>query len=368
MRQVLPLLTARNLRLLTVAAPWLLAAFYLFALAADRYVSESIITVRQSGAEGAVGFNLTSLLGVSVPASLDDEKMLEAYILSMDILRKLDQELGLKEAFNSPGADFVFRLGSGATQEQFLDYYRSRVEVVVEEDSGLLRIRTQGFTPESAAALNRQVLALSERFINESSHRLAREQMAFGESELRKARSVVDKARDAVLAFQKAHDILDPLAQAEASSGLTAQLQAMLANQEAELKGLLGYLDDDAYQVEALRAQIAGIRAQLESEGRRVVKGPKGVSLNVLAGEFQELLAELEFATETYKLALTGVETARIESTRKLKSLVLVQSPVQPESAEYPRRLYMLFALFMGLALLYGIIRLIIATIEDHLE
>lgn len=368
MRQVLPLLTARNLRLFAVAAPWLLAAFYLFALAADRYVSESIVTVRQNGAEGAVGFNLTSLLGVSVPASLDDEKMLEAYILSMDILRKLDQELGLKEAFNSPGADFIFRLDSGATQEQFLDYYRSRVEVIVEEDSGLLRIRTQGFAPDAAEALNRGVLAFSERFINESSQRLAREQMEFAESELRKARSGVDEARDAVLAFQKSHDILDPLAQAEASSGLTAQLQAELSKQEAELKGLLGYLDEDAYQVEALRAQVAGMRAQLEAEGRRVVQGPKGSSLNVLAGEYQELLAELEFATEKYKLALTGVETARIESTRKLKSLVLVQSPVQPESAEYPRRVYTLFALFMGLALLYGIVRLIIATIEDHLE
>ncbi|MGH8241968.1 MAG: capsular biosynthesis protein [Steroidobacteraceae bacterium] len=368
MKQVLSYLTARKLRLAVVAAPWILAALYLFVFAADRYVSESIVTVRQNGAEGAVGFNLTSLLGVSVPASLDDEKMLEAYILSMDILRKLDQKLGLQEAFNSPRADFVFRLGSSPSQEQFLDYYRSRVEVVVEEDSGLLRIRTQGFSPEAAAALNREMLALSEGFINESSHRLAREQMEFAESELRKARSGVDRTRDAVLRFQRAHDILDPVAQAEASSGLTAQLQAELSKQEAELKGLLGYLDEDAYQVQALRAQIAGMRAQLATEGRRGVEGPKGASLNVLAGEYQELLADLEFATETYKLALTGVETARIESTRKLKSLVLVQTPMQPESAEYPRRFYLLFALFMGLALVYGIARLIVATIEDHLE
>jgi len=367
-KQVLSYLTTQKLRLAIVVAPWVVAALYLFVFAANRYVSESIVTVRQNGAEGAAGFNLTSLLGVSVPASLDDEKMLEAYILSMDMLQKLDQSLGLREAFNSPRIDFVFRLGSGATQEEFLDYYRSRIEVVVEEDSGLLRILAQGFSPEAAAALNREVLALSERFINESSHRLAREQMEFAASEMRKARSVVDKARNAVLAFQMKHDILDPLAQAEASSGLTAHLQAELSKQEAELKGLLGYLDEDAYQVAALRAQIAGMRAQLEAEGRRVVKGPQGASLNVLAGEYQELVAELEFATETYKLAMTGVETARLESTRKLKSLVLVQSPALPESAKHPRRFYSLFALFMGLALLYGIARLIIATIEDHLE
>jgi capsular polysaccharide transport system permease protein len=47
---------------------------------------------------------------------------------------------------------------------------------------------------------------------------------------------------------------------------------------------------------------------------------------------------------------------------------VLVESPALPETAEYPRRVYTLFALLMGLILIYGIGRLIVATIEDHLE
>jgi capsular polysaccharide transport system permease protein len=88
--------------------------------------------------------------------------------------------------------------------------------------------------------------------------------------------------------------------------------------------------------------------------------------LNVLAGSFQELFAEVEFAQDSYKLALTAVETARVESTRKLKSLVLVESPAIPESPEYPRRVYTLIALLLALGLLYGIARLVVATIEDH--
>jgi capsular polysaccharide transport system permease protein len=63
-----------------------------------------------------------------------------------------------------------------------------------------------------------------------------------------------------------------------------------------------------------------------------------------------------------------ALETARIESTRKLKSLVLVETPALPETAEYPRRLYTLLTLLMGLILIYGIGRLILATIEDHIE
>jgi capsular polysaccharide transport system permease protein len=239
---------------------------------------------------------------------------------------------------------------------------------VVDDESGLLRIRTQAFTAEMAHAINREIIALSERFINESSHRLAREQMAFAETELEKARAFVNDARNKLLAFQDENGVLDPVAQATANTGVTVELQAALARQEAELKSQLGYLNEDSHQIRGLRAQIDGTRAQLETESRRAMSGKHGPSLTVLAGEFQELAANLQFAQDSYKLALSGVETARVESTRKLKSLVLVESPTLPDAPRYPARLYNLAALLMGLGLLYGIVRLVIATIEDHQE
>lgn len=369
MRRLLSLASSRNLRLGLIAAPWLLAAFYLVVFAADRYVAESVIAVRDNGETPTIGVDsLAMLFGGAPTASLEDELMLRAHILSMDMLRQLDERLRLREAFAAPRMDFVFRMARDATQEAFLAYYRNRVEVVVDEASGLLTIRTQAFTPELAEALNSAILEISERFINESGHRLAREQMAFAEDELEKARVAVNEARGNLLAFQNEHGVLDPVAQAVGNTSLTLELQAMLARQEAELKALLGYLDENAHQVQALRAQIAGTRAQLEAESRRAMSSMDGTGLNVLAGEYQELTTMLEFALDTYRLALSGVETARIESTRKLKSLVLAQSPTVPESAEYPRRAYTLLALLMGLTLLYGIVRLVIATIEDHHE
>lgn len=311
---------------------------------------------------------LSAMFGTST-ASREDQYMLQAHILSMDMLKQVDEKLDLRRAYSEPNLDFVFRLDDDATQEAFLEHYRSRVEVSIDGESGLLTIRTQGFTPEIAQAVNREVVRISERFINESSHELAREQMSFAESELGNARAKLDNVRNRLLKFQEEHNILDPSAQAAANTGLTAELQAIQARHEAELKGLQAYLNSDAPQVQAMEAQIAGIRQQLQDERRRGITNADGsVSLNVLAGRYQELLAELEFVSDAYRGALTGIETARIESTRKLKSLVLVESPPLPEAAEYPRRLYTLTALLMGLALLYGIGRLIVATIEDHME
>jgi len=369
-KSLIDLLSLRNLRIGTIAVPWLLTAFYLSALAADRYVSESIVAVREEGAGVGVPTGadaLSAMFGTSA-ASNEDQYMLQAHILSNDMLRQIDAKLDLRKAYSSPKLDFVFRLADDATQDQFLDYYRRRVDIDVDGESGLLTIHTQGFTPEISQAVNKEVVAISERFINESSHRLARDQMSFAEAELANARARLDAVRDRVQEFQEEHGILDPAAQVVAKTGLTAELQAMLARYEAELKGHLAYLNDDAPQIAALRAQIGGIREQLQDERLRGVTGTDGVSLNILAGRYQELIAELEFVSYAYRGALTALETARIESTRKLKSLVLVESPALPETAEYPRRLYTLIALLMGLILLYGIGRLIVATIEDHLE
>jgi capsular polysaccharide transport system permease protein len=370
LKPLLQWLGPRNLRLATIVVPWLVAAIYLGVFSADRYVAESVVVVRQEGTGVAIPSGVTALSAMlgSSAASREDQYMLQAHILSMDMLRQINEKLDLRQAYASPPLDFVFRLGANAKQEEFLEYYRNRVEIIVDDASGLLTIRTQGFTPEIAQAVNQEVVAISERFINESSHRLARDQMSFAESELENVRSKLDGVRTRLLKFQGEHGVLDPMAQAAANTGLTAELQAMQARHEAELKGLQAYLNDDAPQVQALQAQIAGIRQQLQAESRRGVTNEDGMSLNVLAGEYQALIAEFEFVSDAYRGALTALETARIESTRKLKSLVLVESPALPESAEYPRRVYTLFALLMGLTLVYGIGRLIVTTIEDHQE
>jgi len=358
------------MRVAVILVPWVATAAYLFILAEDRFESESMVIVRQEGATTVMpeGANVLSAMFGSTVSTREDQYMLQAHILSMDMLMQVDQKLDLREAFSSPRFDFFLSMAKDASREEFLQYYRDRVHVDVDDTSGLITIRAQAFSPEVAQAINREVVAISEDFINESSHRLAREQMSFAEAELKKARARLDEIRSRILEFQERHGILDPTAQAVANTGLTAELQAMLARHEAELKGLQAYLNEDAPQINALQAQISGIREQLDKEMRGSVTNGEGSSLNVLAGQYQELLSELEFMSDAYKGALTGLETARIESTRKLKSLVLVESPALPESAAYPRRAYTLVALLMGLTLVYGIVRLVVATIEDHME
>ena len=356
----------KSLAFWVIGVPMLLALFYYAFLAADRYVSEAKITVRQSGDSAAADVSSIALMMAGVSTGSREETLyLRDYIHSLDMLKHLDATFRLREAYESRKTDPLFRLYGGTSQEWFLRYYRNRVEVVFDDLTGLLSVRVQAFDPELAQKVNAEILAQSERFVNEISHRLAREQMAFAETEMLKARERFQKAKNRLITFQNKHKVLDPLAQAQATATLSVQLESEIAHKEAEFKTLTGYLQEDAPQVAVTRNQIAALKAQLDKE-RSKVASQNGGRLNTLASEFQNLAIEAGFAEDAYKAALTAMETTRIEASRKLKSLVVVETPARAEIAVYPERLYNLATLLVILMLVYGITRLAIATIQDH--
>lgn len=349
-----------------VIVPMIFAIIYYSFFAANRYVSETVVTVRQANnsAVSAVS-GLAMLAGVS-PSSREDVLFLREYIHSLDMLAILDKKLSVRSAYEAQKNDPFFRLYGWMSKEWFLWYYRNRVEVVYDDMTGLLRIRTEAFTAEQAQAINKAILSESERFVNELSHRLSREQMVFAEEELKIAKERYTLDKNALVSFQNTHAVFDPVAQAQAKASLFEELDSTIAKKEAELGALLSYLQESAPQVVALRSEIAALKVQAQKEKGKIASVNGGEKLNSLASNYQDLVIEAGFAEDAYKVALTSVEKTRIEASEKVKQLAVIQSPILPESAEYPKRLYNLITIFVFLLLLAGIARLIKATIEDH--
>jgi len=363
-------LTPRRLQLVLIALPLALALLYFGLLASDRYVSESTVALRQANSDSSAtpgaAMLLAGLNGLS-PPSREDTLYLRQYIGSLGLLQKLDADLHLREHYQSSKLDFANRLWAGASQESFVDHYRNRVEVRMDELSSTLTVRVQGFDAAYAQRLNRAILAECERFVNELSQKLARDKLDFAGTELKGAAQRLQDAKLEVLAFQNKNKLLDPTVQAQASGALTAEMQSSITKAEAELRNLSTYLNEDAYQVKALRSQIDSMRAQMGQERARATgNGSQSDRLGELAIEFQGLQMKAEFALDAYKLSLAAVENARIEASRKLKSLVVIEPATLPETAEYPRRVYDLLTLLVGTLLLYGVVRLVLATIREH--
>lgn len=366
--------SARALALLLIGLPMLAATLYHLGLAHDRYVSTAVLTVRRASHDAASVNGLTMLLPGVASASQEDTRFLRSYLHSQGLMQRLDARLHLRRHYEAAASDLFFRLWPGTSQEWMLEYWRARVEITLDEMSGLLTVRTQGFDPAFAQQVNQALLEEAERFVNDISQRIAEEQLRFARGELERAAEQLGRAQRELLDFQQRHRMLDAQADALATGQRAAELRAQQTRLEAELAAKQAFLQEDAPDLVTLRAQLAAVRQQIERETRGATapspaapaSGAAGGSLNRLALQFHEIKARTLLAEGAYRSALASVETTRIEASRKVKSLVVIEPPTRPDEAEYPRRLYDLVTLLVACGVLFTLARLAIVTIQEH--
>ncbi len=343
----------------------LLFAVYLIIFSQPRYLSESSVAIKSSNDIDSSSLNVGLLLGATNPSTAQDAMYLQEYINSPDMLGVLNRQLDFYQAFKQSGLDFLNRLSSDATREQFLKYYRHRISVTFDDKTGLLTIGTQGFTPEFAQRFNSVVLNESERFINEVSHKIARDLQSFAEDEMLKARQRLNDSKAKMLAYQNLNNVLDPTKQAIAATTLVNSLSGQKIQMEADLRNLRTFLRDDAPQVISAINAIASLGKQIEVEQNKIT-ATDGNRLNSMAVDFEDIKSQVEFDTDLYKLALTSIEKTRIEAARKLKVLSIISSPQLAQESRFPNVPYALASTLLVCCLLFGTIKLLLAVIDDH--
>ncbi|MCV3429184.1 capsule biosynthesis protein [Campylobacter lari] len=340
--------------------------FYYIFIAANRYVSESVLSVKSTTGDSGAITGIAALL-TNNSFSSEDITFLKSYIHSLDMLNILEEKIQIRELYQKQKLDFFYSISSSADQEDFLKYYQNRVKIIQENSAnGLLRVEVEGFDPQSAHLIASTIVKESEKFINEISHKAARDQMQFAEEELLQFKKRYQKAKDELLAFQNKYGVFDPLKQAEGTLKLIAELESKIAAKEAELLMMQSYINDNAPQIVTIKSEIDALKKQLQKEKSKVSSPKSSQKLNDLAAKFQDLTIEAGFAESAYTAALKAYESARIEALRKIKQVVIVQSPSLPQSAKYPEALYNIITAFMILSLIYGIVKFIKMIIEEH--
>jgi len=359
--------TPRRLQIWLLAVPLLTVLLYFAVLAAPRYVSESRVSVRMASVQPTVLPGVISMTGSPTPLSYEDTLYLMNFIQSSTMLGELETKLELRKHYETPRWDFVGRLWSGTSKEWFLFYYQSRVLLEFDDLSGLLTISAQAFDQATAQKLAKTILEISERWVNDYSWRVARDQIEFTEKLAKQANQKLQDSKLQVVAFQSKYHLLDPVSQSVAASTLTASLQSTLAAQESALNAVSSYMQTDSGQVQTLRAQIAATRTQLATERLRATSSDNSSDrLSTLSVEYSNLLLAETLATNNYVSAMAALDAARIDATRKLKSLVIIEEPTKPDSAAYPRYIYDMITLLVVCLLVYTVVRLSIATILEH--
>lgn len=352
---------------LFVVVPTLLASAYYGFVASDQFESYAVFTVHS--AEMRPSLSLESLIGgVSTAATGHDALAVRDYVLSRDMLARLDEGQGFISHYQRADLDFWSRLDADASFERAYEYYRNKVYADYDTTSGSITLCVRAFDPETARKVSRAVLEYSEDMVNRLSERERKDRTHYAEMEVEKVEARLGKARQKLLELQQSHAEFNPQASASAAFTVRTQLETELAKARAQLMELKAYMRDESPRVLAADQRVASLSAQIAQENRRLVDPKNDKGLNASMAEFEGAMVEKEFAEKAFESALASLEVARADAIRQQRYLAVIASPSLPDESTYPRRVLSVFTAFVASLLLLGIGSLVVAAVREHAE
>lgn len=357
----------RNLIRLTMIGAVVVMAYWLF-MASDRYVSDANIVIRKTDSASAPSFDLGMLVSGVPGANRADQLLLQEYLQSLDMMKKLNTQLNLRDKYSGWSHDIVSRFWfRNAPIEWLYRYYRTMVGVNYDAISGTLHISAQAYDPATAHAMVKLMVEDGERFMNNLGHQLANTQVQFLTEQVKLTRDRFHEASQQLLNFQNKKQLLSPKASAENISTIIAGLQTERAKLETRLASLPKGLSPNHPTIVMIKQSLAAIDRQVNEE-RSKLTARSGGKLNTTLEEFQQLQMTVDFSKELYKSSLMALEKGRFDATRMLEKVSVLQSPTMPEYPMQPRRYYNAFVTFLAALLLIGMLKLLEAIVRDHVD
>ena len=368
-----------------ILLPTFVAAFYYFAIAADRFVSEARFAVRSNEAQMADALGM--ITGMPAATVVSDSYIVSDYVKSREMVAELEKRLPLRAIYSDPAADFLYRLDPEVSREKLVEYWEKRIDVFYDSTKNTIAVEVEAFRPEHAQRLAAEIVVIVRELVNSLSGQARSDAVQFAASELARAELRVRGARQAMLDFRVAHNDLDPTVTATAALALVAQLEGERSKLTSDLASVAGYLSPDAPQVQVMKAKIAAIEAEiarargqishgtaaglrpgLPAAGSAAAAGAAATpALASVVGDYQGVLLDQEFAEKAYAAAQASLERARAEADRTQSYLAIYMNPAIADSAARPRRPLAIFIVFTFAAIIWAIAALIALTVKDHM-
>lgn len=345
--------------------PWLIFAFYTVFIETPKFESQAQIIVKQPDGASTMDASMALLSGFTGQSTSSDPQLVKAYIHSQDMLNYIESQLKLFEHISSDNVDVFSRLSGDASREDFVDYFLKMVDIYIDDASSVITVKVKGFDASYTQSLTQVIVERSEWYINSIGHHLANEQLKFVQGEHNLVEQKLSKTQTELLQFQQEHNLIDPLAEGAAMQQIAYGLEGQIAAKEAELKTLLAVMSSNAPQVMATKSALEGLKLQLVAERSRLATTKNNMSVSEILAKFTDLKVNLDLALQAYTASQISLEKSRIEAYRQLKYLIVVEAPTLPEDATYPKEQYNLLLAAVLLLLVFGIGKIIIATIKE---
>ena len=355
-----------KLLLFALLVPTFLSLIYFGLWASPMYIAEARFAVR--GADNGI-IDTGGLVSMLLPAGSTigtDVNIVTEYIQSPDIMEAVDKELHIFDHFASHDYDIISRLESDATRDERLDYWQWAVKPSLDPETGIVALSVKAYGPEVAKKLAEAVLAKSEALVNAMSRRAQDDAITLAMREVKNAEERVSKAQEAMRAFRDRSGMLDPTSTAGGLQSIVSQLESEVVKVKAEIAEASTYMSKDAPALVGLRARLAAVEKQLAAEKLRLAGESKLGSMTSIAGEYEDLQIESDFARQQLVSAMTSLEAARVKAEAQSRYVVAFQVPVLPDESLYPRPFLFTLFVFVGALVIVGICSLIIAAVREH--
>lgn len=354
---------------LVVVTPILIASWYLWTRASDRYISTTGFSVRTE----EIGSAIEMLGGIAElsGSSSSDTEVLYDFIQSQELVADIDSRLDLRQlwAKGDPDTDPLFAYDPPGTIEDLVDYWRRMVNVY-NDGTGLLELQVQAFAPEDAQKIAQEIYDESTAMINRLSAIAREDATRYARTELEKAEIRLSNARRELTLFRNETQIVDPAASVQTQMGLLSSLQSQLSENLVDLDILLQTVASSDPRISQLQRRVTVITERIEAEreklGINTIDDSSSPVFADLIGEFERLSAEREFAQEAYNAARGAFDAAQAEARRQSRYLAAHIRPTLAESSQQPERftLLALTALFSFLS--WAILVLAVYALRDR--
>ena len=355
---------------LLVALPTGLAAWYLYALAAERYASRAAFSIRSHDAAAPLEiFGAVTQLGTS--SSAQDGQVLYDFIDSQQIIEEISREVDLETIWNRAPQDVLFALGHDQPIEELVEHWRRMVDITLDPTRGILMLEVRAFRPDDAHLIAAAVLEASGRLVNALSEDARADAVRYAAEDLAGAEERLRAIRTRLRAFRHLEQEVDPTANARAALELVASLHEERTRAQVRLDQIADQLAPGAPQIRTLQRRIATLDGQIAEERTRLGRGSARSEaaerrLSDIVGDFEELQVDREFAQQAYTLALAGYEQALAEARRRHRYLAVHIRPTRSEEAEYPDRPLWLATVFLVALALWAIAVLIVGNLRER--
>ena len=322
-----------------VVLPMLAASVY-YGLIATRQYSTEVRFSLKSG-EPSVLDSLSGLTGLASSQQSQDSQIIVNFIRSRAMAEAIDREFDFRRLYSSNEIDLLSRFDPEKPIEDLVLYWRSRVDALLEGQSGIITVDVRAFSAEESLRLANRIVELSEQLVNQMSERSRRTLLQQAKVELDRAEQRLRGASSTMRDIRNSEGILDVKVAAEASGKVISALKIELAGRESEYNVRLQNVSAEAPQMRILNAQIVNLKQQIAKFTDEVAGLNTNRPSRTLADSLSTLdrfQIELTLAQQQYASAASAYENARVDLDTQQAYLVTFLKPTLAEKSLYPKR------------------------------